>query len=165
MDRVAQHWVNIGMPHRPPVEEDGGLYNAYMLRDLPPLDVLPEFQCVTTLDDIDMGHQQLLVWVWVFILQMQHGRVYTYSTWEKCVANSLPEFLTRMYVENLAWFYLHKPEKYEKLMNKVGTICRVEFKNGTKIKEYPKRYPEDETRIRSIVEKYVQHMRAHYPQK
>jgi diketogulonate reductase-like aldo/keto reductase len=72
--------------------------------------------------------------VWSF----QRGKVWANKPTRVCVAQTLPQFLSRMYVENLAWLLLHSPRCYEEQ-------CA------------------DDSPMRGIVWRYVEHMRRHHP--
>lgn len=79
-------------------------------------------------------HDQQDCCVWSY----QDGRVYANHPTRVCVARSLPHFLSRMYVENLAWLHLHGPRYYQE-------------------------HVAADSPMHGIVWRYVEHMARHYP--
>jgi hypothetical protein len=110
----ATEWVGLNMPYRPRSRDMGNMYCTWPFTQLPPAPVLPMFEGVQR---ISKAHKKVLeatspsacyftrgtyrdqqgCEVWRLI----EGRVFTRDL--TCVADSLPEFLSRMLIENLAW--------------------------------------------------------------
>lgn len=114
----AREWVGVNMPFRPRAKDWANLYCTWPFPQLPPAPVLPMFEGVQR---ISKAHKRMLeatsptacyfdrgayrdqqgceVW------RLVEGRLFTRDL--ICVADSLPEFLSRMLIENLAWHKVH----------------------------------------------------------
>lgn len=120
-------WFGIGFGGRP----CEGTYDCYEYKSLPPVTFKKEFESIKTFSDIeenfdllegmndsptacyfDLHHKKKIFYrdqqdciLWAL---NDHNQVYSYPDENDIVADSLPEFLTRIYIESKLWEKLPK---------------------------------------------------------